>query len=109
MNPQEILEKAKLTGVEIWRHGEKIRYRGEKSAVTELIPQLREHKVALLEILSATLCPPHDVEKVMPVMKFRLIENQGGGVVIGASADTLQDLRDALAWRYGSRVESTEP
>ncbi len=57
------------------------------------------------------LSPPLPTETHVqrPVMRFRLIENQGGGTVIGASADTLQDLRDALRWRYGARVESTEP
>lgn len=39
------------------------------------------------------------------VLKFRLIENQGGGTVIGAQGDTLEDLKNALVQKYGAKLE----
>ncbi len=133
MNPETIVEKARNTGVKLWRNGEKIRYRGEESAVMELLPDLREHKAGLLQILSATHPDPENIieyteeraaileyDAGMPrteaekeavrraIMKFRLVENEGGGTLIGAQGDTLQDLRDALKRRYGDRLKWTK-
>ncbi|MGH8558641.1 MAG: hypothetical protein ACRESZ_14515 [Methylococcales bacterium] len=42
------------------------------------------------------------------VLKFKLIENQGGGTAIGAQGVTLEDLKAKLAERYGDRLKSIE-
>ncbi len=144
-----LLYRSQELGVSLWAEGSSIRYRGQRSAVESLLPEIKSHKSELLAILKPIESPkqsstqgdesapdPIDAENILEyaeeraavlefdagmqraeaeqravyraVLKFRLIENQGGGTVIGAEGDTLQDLKDALSWRYGNRVEWTD-
>ncbi|MGH8476149.1 MAG: hypothetical protein ACRER2_10330 [Methylococcales bacterium] len=38
------------------------------------------------------------------VLKLKLITNEGGGIVIAAQGDSLEDLKALLAERYGARL-----
>ena len=57
MNAQELLDQARIAGVELWRDGAKLRYRGPPNVVADLLPTLKHHKRELLAALSAPTKP----------------------------------------------------
>jgi len=57
VNAVELLDRARSAGVELWRAGEKLRYRGPADAVAGLLPTIREHRPALLAALAQPARP----------------------------------------------------
>lgn len=53
MNAQEILSEAAAAGVELFRSGDRLRYRGPREVVQRLRPLLTEHRDDLLRLLDA--------------------------------------------------------
>ncbi|MCI0653220.1 MAG: hypothetical protein L0Y39_01900 [Methylococcaceae bacterium] len=73
----------------------------DKENVIEYI----EQRAAILEFEAGMPRDEAEQEAVRrAVLKFRLIENQGGGTVIGAQGETLEDLLNDLKHRYVNRL-----
>src|SRR5579862_2938326 len=51
-NPSSLMDELKLLGVDLWREGERLRYRGPEKALTQpLVQALKEHKEELLALV----------------------------------------------------------
>jgi hypothetical protein len=49
----DLMTQAKTHGITLWTEGGTLRYRGDDSAISALLSELKAHKVELVEILSA--------------------------------------------------------
>jgi hypothetical protein len=52
MTPATVIREARAQGVKLWAEAGALRYSGPQAAVAALLPAIREHKPALLQLLS---------------------------------------------------------
>jgi hypothetical protein len=66
VNTARLLEKATSAGILLWIEGDHVRYRGERPALDELLPELRANKPALFAVLSGI---EHRRQKVLAMFQ----------------------------------------
>lgn len=97
MDAKTILNQCFSLGVTLYTQGGKLLARPAPHLTDELRAAIKSHKNELLELLTPKRA----------IVRFKLIDNQGGGVVIGDDTDTPETLIDALSQKYGNRLATT--
>lgn len=96
MDSKTILNQALTLGVTLYTQGGKLLARPARCLTDELRAVIKSHKTELLELLTQ--------KQKRAIVRFKLIDNQGGGVVIGNDTDTPESLIDDLNMKYGNRL-----
>lgn len=99
MDAKTILNQALSIGVTLYTQGGKLLARNAQCLTDELRAAIKSHKTELLELLTP--------KQKRAIVRFKLIDNQGGGVVIGNDTDTPESLIDDLRTKYGNRLAHT--
>lgn len=97
MDAKTILNQCLSIGVTLYTQGGKLFARPAQCVTDELRAAIKSHKTELLELLTPKRA----------IVRFKLIDNQGGGVVIGNDTDTPESLIDDLRTKYGNRLATT--
>lgn len=97
MDAKIILNQCFSIGVTLYTQGGKLLARPAPRLTDELRVAIKSHKTELLELLIPKRA----------IVRFKLIDNQGGGVVIGNDTDTPESLIDDLRTKYGNRLATT--
>lgn len=94
MTPEKILADLKAQGVEAWHSDGRLRYRGPQESVDAALPTLRQHRDALLALLS----PPVDGSGLpdgpCPVCGSGYFWRGGHGWTCGRCAPPLPDAQE---------------
>lgn len=99
MDSKTILNHCFSIGVTLYTQGGKLLARPAPRLTDELRAAIKSHKSELLELLTP--------KQKRAIVRFKLIDNQGGGVVIGNDTDTPESLIDDLRTKYGNRLATT--
>ena len=78
MQASEILEFCQENGVQLWVNGETLQYKPASKVPPELLPEIKEHKLELMELLApeqkslpaAFDRPPETREETVELMDF---------------------------------------
>lgn len=97
MDAKTLLNQALTLGVTLYTQGGKLLAHPAQCVTDELRAAIKSHKTELLELLTPKRA----------IVRFKLIDNQGGGVVIGNDTDTPESLIDDLRLKYGNRLATT--
>lgn len=99
MDSKTLLNHCFYIGVKLYTQGDKLLASNASLLTNELRAAIKSHKTELLELLAP--------KQKRPVVRFQLVDNQGGGFVIGSDVDTPESLIDDLRTKYGNRLLST--
>lgn len=99
MDAKTLLNQCFSIGVTLYTQGGKLLARPAQRLTDELRAAIKSHKTELLELLAP--------KQKRAIVRFKLIDNQGGGVVIGNDTDTPESLIDDLNMKYGNRLATT--
>ncbi len=96
MDVKTLLNHCLSIGVTLLACGGNLTAQPASMLTCELRAAIKSHKKELLELLAP--------KQKRAIVRFKLIGNQGGGVVIGSDTDTPESLIDVLKHKYGNRL-----